>query len=318
MELIVMWKAPNEDLWKGRVDAEVSSVRFHQTVTCRQFEDLSLNKKNKAFSFIGFACDEGVRRNQGRVGAALAPDVIRSYLAKLPDHDPEKQKIDLGNISCENGELERAQIELSKGVANVLENNYIPMIIGGGHETVYGHYLGVRDFIGQHQSIGLINIDAHFDLRSDDIPSSGTMFSQIFASDDEVGYLCLGIQPLGNTKALFDMADRVGCTYVLAEDVQQDDTFQIIDEFSRKHDVLLVTLCSDVIASSSAPGVSAPSPYGLDPHTVRTLLRYIINKKQTISFDVCEVNPRVDENDQTSRLVALFLADVVAQFSDRL
>lgn len=317
MELVVMWKEPNEELWKGRADAEASSVRFHQAVNCQLLSDLPPAADAKTFSFIGFTSDEGVRRNQGRIGAADAPNVIRSYVANLPFHERDVHVYDVGNVACEDGDLERAQRELGKGVSKILENNTTPIIIGGGHETVYGHYLGVRAFVGKDKSIGIINIDAHFDLRDDDAPSSGTMFSQIFANDDKVGYLCLGIQRFGNTQALFDAADRVGCTYVFAEDIEKDETYEIIDEFSEKYDVLLLTLCSDVIASSSAPGVSAPAPYGLEPRTVRAFIRYIAKKEHTISFDLCEVNPLVDVNDQTSRLAALLLADAIAQFSTR-
>lgn len=315
MELVVMWKEPNEEIWQGRVDAEASSVRFHQTVKCQLLDHLPEVTDEKGFSLIGFASDEGVRRNQGRIGAAKAPNIIRSYLGHLPYHNPNISIHDVGNVACEDGDMERAQVELGKGIYKILKNNYIPIIIGGGHETVYGHYLGVREFTGKNKSIGIINIDAHFDLRDDETPSSGTMFSQIFASDDDVGYLCLGIQRFGNTKALFDAADRVGCTYVFAEDIQNDETFDIIDSFSKKHDVLLLTLCSDAIAASSAPGVSAPAPDGLEPRTVRTLIRYIARKDHTISFDLCEVNPLVDEGDQTSRLAALLLAEVIDQFS---
>ena len=65
-----------------------------------------------------------------------------------------------------------------------------PIIFGGGHETAYGHYLGVRKYIGEDASLGIINIDAHFDLRPyDEQPSSGTMFKQILEHDKIVAIL---------------------------------------------------------------------------------------------------------------------------------
>ncbi len=36
-----------------------------------------------AVALIGFACDEGVRRNHGRVGAAAGPEALRLALGKL-------------------------------------------------------------------------------------------------------------------------------------------------------------------------------------------------------------------------------------------
>ena len=41
-------------------------------------------------------------------------------------------------------------------------------------------------------SIGIINIDAHFDTRPDEPPTSGTMFREILDNDENVDYLVLG------------------------------------------------------------------------------------------------------------------------------
>lgn len=315
-EVFTIWKQANEQLWKGRVDQDPQSLRYHQVVQCKEIEALQTHEDSQGFSLIGFASDEGVRRNQGRVGAASAPDNIRNLLGTLPYHHPDYPIVDVGNVVCKNKALEEAQALLGKGVQQLLSKNYTPIILGGGHETLYGHYQGVRSHIGREKSLGIINIDAHFDLRDDDTPSSGTMFSQIFKEDDHVGYLCLGIQELGNTKALFDAAKRVDCTYILAEDVLQDmRTKKLIDEFSQKYDVLMLTLCMDSVSSSVAPGVSAASPYGLSAQTVRELIRYIVKKKNTISFDLSEVNPLVDEGDKTVKLASLLIADGIRSFT---
>lgn len=286
-------------------------------INLRSIEELA--KREHALSLVGFESDEGVRRNNGRVGAALAPNEIRKFLSKLPYNlDKETRLLDIGNVVCENGELEQAQAALGAHVAKLLHHSCTPIIMGGGHETLYGHYLGVREYIGADASLGLINIDAHFDMRESEIPSSGTMFKQILDTDLRAGYLCLGIQQFGNTKALFNVADKYGCRYVLEEDLScEQSTTEIIDEFADKYDYVLLTLCTDSIHSSVAPGVSAPSPFGLDPKLVRSLLRYIASKKNVISFDISEVNPLVDEHDKTARLAAYLLAEVMKAFEGK-
>jgi len=129
--------------------------------------------------------------------------------------------------------------------------------------------------------------------------------------------LCIGIQKLGNTKALFKEAKQHHCTYVFAEDALAENTFKLIDQFSKTHDHLIVTLCMDVLVSTAAPGVSAPSPFGLEPTTVRTLLRHIIKKENCRSFDISEVNPKLDQNMQTVRLAGYLVADVMQSFAER-
>lgn len=310
-----MYSLPNEELWTGRVDNDPTSLRYHEIIQFDEGKALSSNGDKKTFSIIGFECDEGVRRNQGQVGAKLAPEEIRKFLANLPFHHTNDEVIDVGNVMCKHNELEKAQQTLGNQINTLLEKSTIPIIIGGGHETLYGHYLGVRQFIGKEASLGIINIDAHFDLRNDKIASSGTMFHQILSGDENAQYLCLGIQKLGNTKELFDAANKFQCEYILEDNIyDRKHTSLVIDEFAQAHDVIILTLCMDSIASSAAPGVSAPSPYGLEPKAVRDLLLYIAKKDNLLSFDLSEVNPLLDENSKTARLAAHLFAEVMQNY----
>ena len=51
---------------------------------------------------IGYACDEGVRRNNGRVGAKNGPDAIRKCIGNLP-----LRVVDKGNVVCKDWNLEK-------------------------------------------------------------------------------------------------------------------------------------------------------------------------------------------------------------------
>lgn len=312
-----MYKLVDKQIWQGRIDDDPQSLRYHQVVQIQEKDTLT-KQSTKAFSIIGFQSDEGVRRNQGRPGAFEGPNAIRKQLATLPVTIGEQIPfVDLGNIRCLDHRLESAQFLLGEAVAKAFTNNFYPILLGGGHETFYGHYLGIRKSAGKDDSIGLVNIDAHFDLRTDEIPSSGTMFQQILSEDPHAHYLCIGIQELGNTKALFKEAKRHSCTYVFAEDALANETFTLIEQFAKQHDHIIVTLCMDSIVSSAAPGVSAPSPFGLEPITVRKLLRHIIKQPNARSFDISELNPTLDHNLQTSRLAAYLVADVMQTFAQK-
>src|SRR5699024_4449124 len=302
-----------DNVWTGRIDSESKSLRFHQVMEEKSPFDLE-KYKGLAFGLVGFACDEGVKRNHGRAGAAFAPNEVRKMLANLPYTLQRADIIDTGNIVCENEDLEKAQEKLGDAVGELLAKTYTPIIIGGGHETFYGHYLGARKFIGKEAQLGIINIDAHFDLREEERPSSGTMFRQILEADQQAGYLCLGIQPHGNTKSLFAAAKQLNCSYVLEEDILKEQTFQLIDSFCRRHDYVVVTLCTDAIEAAAAPGVSAPSPFGLSTKVVRKLIRHVFANKNVLSFDLSEVNPLVDEGNKTVRLAAYLLAEAMESF----
>lgn len=298
--------------WTGRDDRRADSKRIHQIV--KNIKKEKINKVEKqAFGIVGFACDEGVRRNQGRLGAAKGPNQIRQMMGSIPYDANTNNLIDIGNVYCKGHNLEKAQKSLGEHVSHLIEHNYTPIILGGGHETFYGHYLGARQAIGSNKKIGLINLDAHLDMRLDDQTSSGTMFRQILETDDQAEYLCLGLQELGNTEQLFNTAKKHDVTYILETDLEPlEKTLVMIDKFSQQQDVIIYTICSDVINQAYAPGVSAPAPFGLHPNIVRAITRHIVTQSNFLSFDISEVNPVVDRDDQTSRLAGYIVSEVIA------
>ena len=76
--------------------------------------------------------------------------------------------------------MEKAQSVLAEKVAQILDNKGMPLLLGGGHDMAYGHYNGIIKHIAHNQKIGIINLDAHFDLRSNEIGNnSGTLTSGV-------------------------------------------------------------------------------------------------------------------------------------------
>ena len=183
---------------------------------------------------------------------------------------------------------------------------------------MYGHYLGVRSSLQNNAKIGIINIDAHFDLRSYEVqPSSGTMFRQILEQDPHTDYFVLGIQRYGNTNELFEKARELQVEYVLEDDLTAENHSQIMNQlqqFMDNHDYILLTLCMDVLNTAFAPGVSAPSPFGLEPKIVRSIIQKVTTHPHTHSFDICEVNPLLDENGRTVKLGAYFVYEALNNF----
>lgn len=309
---------PQPSLWQGRKDTP-NPGRFFQRISF--VNDLNkLNQLNPSTVFIGFASDEGVIRNAGRPGAKLGPDQIKSALAKLPC-SLQGPFIDLGSISCENNELESAQTQLAKLVAFCHRNNHKTIVLGGGHEVAWGHYQGLAE---QYPKLGIINFDAHFDLRpytAGQPGTSGTPFSQIAAFCEEKNrafhYCCIGIQPFGNTSTLFDRAKDLKVSYLTAEDiVQKSLAWQLafLDDFMLNMDYIYLSVCLDVFAECFAPGVSAPQPLGLTPWQTLPLLKYIMQSGKVISLDIAELSPPLDQEQKTARLAALITAELLNTF----
>ncbi len=308
---------PSKSLWQGRADT-LPGERLFQLVTCHDLRNpLPLGQNAASFAFIGFCSDEGIRRNLGRVGAVQGPQALRHALGRLAVHLGDKIDIlDVGDITCEEGDLEASQLALKAVVALLISQGFKPIVLGGGHETAYGHYLGIRA-AKPSAHIGIINFDAHFDLRAlpaSGLGTSGTPFYQIatFCKSEEVNfdYYCLGIQRMSNTDSLFQTAEALAVNYVFASDMRQQPIthfFQDLDEFIQGQEHIYLSFCLDVLAQSIAPGVSAPQPLGLYAEQVIPLLQRIVASQKVISFDVVELSPAFDRDNMTAHLAAALI-----------
>lgn len=315
------YQTPEQSWWTGRMDGTApQQKRWWQTVKLTTPDALPTDLRN-AFVLLGFACDEGVKRNLGRAGAVEGPAVIRGACQSLPDYfSPSQQLYDAGNFLCPNQNLEEAQAQLSSAVSKILKNNGFPVLLGGGHEILYAHYRGVRKYF-PNKKIGIVNFDAHFDLRQPDNrgASSGTGFYQVAedcrANHHEFSYLALGIQQSGNTRELFNSAHRLKVQYTLAEELNwfsQKKIQEALQSFLKKTDLVCLTIDMDVFSASIAPGVSAPTAGGILYDTVfRDIMQLLTSSKKLISLDIAEVNPAYDIDGHTAKLAAQILFQVI-------
>ena len=86
-QLPTPYQAPLPQLWKGRTTAPELGIQYwYQQVQLVDLEKESEAEAVPHVALLGYACDEGVRRNKGRIGAAQGPDAIRKQLARLAYH----------------------------------------------------------------------------------------------------------------------------------------------------------------------------------------------------------------------------------------
>jgi len=292
--------------WTGRLDGNDESYHriFQRVKTETDYEII----KPEDFVLHGFAVDEGVQRNKGRVGAQESPDIIRKNISNFPVVNSVFLLKDFGNIHCENNDLEFAQNLLADKVSKLLTKQGKSVVLGGGHEVTFAHYSGIRKTF-PNQKIGIINFDAHFDNREPEngLASSGTGFWQI-AKEGNIHSLHIGIQKNSNTRKLFETADDFGMKYILADEIYAENIPNLmftIQSFLEVADVVYITICMDVFNASIAPGVSAPAYNGIfADRNFMQIYRHILSSEKMKALDVAEVNPKFDIQERTARLAA--------------
>ena len=312
-------------LWQGRTEVEPLQ-RIYQKIEVLNENVHHLSSLQDALCIMGFATDIGVMRNQGRTGAKAGPNIIRQMLANLPYHpvnDKKNMKIlDLGNINCPDNDLEAAQQKCAAEIVRIHEKKGFSLILGGGHEIAWAHYLGLKDS-HQVEDFAIVNFDAHFDMRPlvNGLGNSGTSFLQIAEHRRTLNhpfhYYCFGIRTQSNTQSLFETARKWNVNYLTCDDIYQQSSAlnEWVEAVLSKHQHIYLTVCMDVFSASVAPGVSANSPYGLMPWQVLPMIDKFAHSGQVIAMDIAEYAPSLDQDYITAKLAALIAANFINQYS---
>jgi formiminoglutamase len=258
---------------------------------------------------LGFACDEGVKRNQGRAGAAEAPQALRRALANLAWHNDEPL-YDAGNVACDGSNMEVGQQQLADRIAHLLSLRHKVIVLGGGHETAWGTFQGLMRS-ARVKKFGIINFDAHFDLRQSEISHSGTPFAQIAQWCEQESlpfhYFCIGIAEPSNTMALFDRA-RSLCVIWL-NDIQLNRSplethMQELRIFLEPLDLVYLSIDLDVLPVEVMPGVSAPSSLGIPLIVLLEMIQTIAESGKLFVADIVELSPPLDPSQKSARVAA--------------
>lgn len=268
-------------------------------------------------ALIGFASDEGVHRNQGRVGAVDGPAALRAALSSLAVHD-ELTVIDHGDVAVEGTDLEDGQRRLGTAIEGARREAPLTVVLGGGHETACGSYLG----LGQRPRLGVLNLDAHFDLREEDRPTSGTPFLQIArdrqAHGLEVHYAVLGVSAASNTGALFARAGELDVPWLLDDECQETGApLAFVQRFLADVDEVYLSIDLDVLPAAAAPGVSAPAALGVPPFVIQAVCDAVVDSGRLIHLDVTELCPRLDIDQRTAKTAARLIHRVITRASAR-
>jgi len=296
----------SQDLWKGRIDSD-RPERWHQVIQGYDLDDPQ--PLDGAPVLLGFASDEGVRLNKGRVGAQEGPGSIRKALAPLACVG-DAARYDAGDILCPEEKLAKAQRQLGKAVQTILEQNGRPIVLGGGHETAFGTYQGLRARAGAGATIGVVNLDAHFDLRSyHDGPTSGTSFLQMVEDvPGKVSYLVLGLEEAANTPTLFETARQHHVQWITQDVLNHpngwEQALHQVKALEQRADGLYLSVDLDVFGAAYAPGVSALNPLGCSPDRLVPIIDYLCQQPKLAAVDICELNPTYDRDQQTAKLAA--------------
>jgi formiminoglutamase len=270
------------------------------------------NNENTLVEIVGFPSDQGVVINGGRPGASKAPKLIFEQLQKMTPHALwyDKHTLLLSGTSglkivdC-TGTVKEDQKNLGASVANSLTSNTIPVIIGGGHETSFGHFLG---YTKANMPVHIVNIDAHTDVRplKEERAHSGSPFKQALEHPHGLckSYNVFGLNPASVSLEHLNYVKFHGVAQ-FEKEISLKNILNWFDE--HRNENVMITMDMDAVRHADAPGVSAPNASGISKALWLELAFEFGKQRCVTSFDLCEVNPDYDRDGQTIKLAALTL-----------
>jgi formiminoglutamase len=262
---------------------------------------------------LGCPQDEGVRRNHGREGAALAPAAIRKQFYRLTPFNIKRRIFDLGDIKI-GSDLEETHERHSAVVKHVLEDGKRLIVLGGGNDISYPDGRAMAEVFGIEKWIA-VNIDSHLDVRVAEQANSGTPYRQLLEGNYlrpsyfyEVAYQTHFCSPVYYSYIRDLGVNRISLEILRSRDEADIELKEKIRLNFINHSISLNTFFGfdmDAVRSADAPGTSAPSPLGLRAGEFITLVKYAASLANTKIIEFSEVNPNFDIDDRTTKLVAI-------------
>lgn len=267
----------------------------------------------ESFCILGYPDDQGIKLNQGRPGAALAPMTIRQFLYKMTPAFIQNKFYDIGNLQDPSLDLAHRH-QLAQDVMQTLQTKKIRTIsLGGGHD--YG-YSDVSGFIKAQYHVKekpvVLNFDAHLDVRPTlNGPHSGTAFFRLLSEFPNQFELAeIGIQPQCNSIKHRDWALHNKAHIFNLKDIQKNNGLSSLLQhplFSKmtKSTPVFISFDIDCLSSTEAPGCSQSWVTGLKTEDYLQFFAKLAKVCDLRGLGIYEVSPPLDFNDQTSKTAAV-------------
>ncbi len=276
--------------------------------TFDSFSENSLGKttlfnlhKNQSFENIGIAII-GVpeeRNAVGNIGVSYAPETIRKYLYNLKNKMPDIKIADLGNMII-GKTPEDTYSAVSNIVADLIQNEIFPIIIGGSNDIAFANYLAYERL---KQIINIASLDAEIDIEKNfnSINSKNYLNKIILQKPNFLfNYTNIGYQSYFVEEDIITLMRKLYFDAYRLGKIRND--FETAEVLVRNANMLCVDI--SCVRQSDAPACEYTSPNGFYGEEICKILQYAGMNDKLTSAGFYEVNPLKDINGQTAHLTA--------------
>lgn len=218
-----------------------------------------------------------------------------------------------------------------------VENNSIPIVIGGDHASAIGTWSGVVSALHAEQNFGLIWLDAHLDAHTNETSKHGkwggwwhgqpvaALVGEGLPQFTEIGGIksklspkhmsLIGIHSFEPEEAAFVKEHDIRVYYL--EEVRQRGFKAVYGEALRRATNgtagFGLTVDLDCFDAEAAPGVGTPEGPGLSPAEVLPIIKSAARTPLFKCLEIAEFNPHNDKNNKTRDLIEKIIESVFAK-----
>mgnify|MGYP006101073603 FL=1 len=282
-ESVVAYLVPQPNLCLGK------KIRLHSQQ--EGFPSL----ENVKIAILGVQEDRSSVKNTG-CGENL--HLIRKKLYGLFPGEWDVEIADLGNV-LKGNTVADTYFATSEIITDLLKENIIPIIIGGGQDITYVNY---RAYDSLEQTVNIAAVDSRFDLgHLDDELSSQSYLSKIIMQEPNnlFNYSNVGYQTYFNSQEEIQLLDNL---FFDAHRLGTSKELENIEPVFRNADIVSIDIGS--VKQSEAPANNNASSNGFYGEEICAISRYAGLSDKVSSFGIYEYNSALDNNQQTAHLIA--------------
>jgi arginase family enzyme len=254
-----------------------------------------------------------------------APPLLRKTLRRVGRYDVESGDSlftpihDCGDVALHGLSIEQATAPIRDAVAASLKDHVLTLVAGGNNAVTRPAVLALEMPLTQ---VGLITLDAHFDMRElDDGLSNGNPVRALM-KDGLPGknVAQIGLASFANTAKMHRDALEAGNLVVSVEEVRRDGIDKAVERamaHMAQADAIVLDCDIDVIDRAQMPGAPGARPGGMDVRDFFSAVRRIAGDHRVRIIDLTEWDPSLDSTDLSALTAARWVAECVAGFESR-
>jgi formiminoglutamase len=255
----------------------------------------------------------------------LAPGLLRATLRRIGLYDVETRKelstriADHGDVPIAGLSIEEATPSIVAACAASVDRHRLTLLIGGNNAVTRpgAHALGLP-----LEKVGLITLDAHFDMRDTSAGLGNGNPVRALRDDGLPGknIAQIGLAPFANSAEMHRDACDGGHHIVTIGQVRRDGITQAVStalDHVRHCEALIVDCDIDVIDRGQLPGAPGARPGGMAAHDFFAAVRMLAAEPRVRLIDLTEWDPPLDATDLSALTATRWVAECLAGFELR-